>query len=76
MAETGKDFIMRGMGKERGAQNTYRSERGGTVFFGCEHQHRETERRGSEHFDEHALGEIDVRRGNRAGQASDLTDMC
>ena len=45
------------------------------MFFGCEHQHRETERRCNEHFDENALGEIDIRRRDRARQASDLTDM-
>ena len=57
------------------AQNTNRSEWSSNMLFGCEHQHRETKRRGNEHFDEHALCEIDIRRGNRARQASDLTDM-
>ena len=41
------------------------SDRSRQVLFGCEHQHRETERRGNEHFDKHALGEIDIRCGKR-----------
>ena len=49
-----------------GRKNTDWSEWCGKVLFGCKHQHRETERRGNEHFDEHALGEIDIRRRNRA----------
>jgi hypothetical protein len=36
------------------------------VLFGCKHQHRETERSGDEHLDEHALGAIDVRAKHRA----------
>jgi hypothetical protein len=54
-------------------KNTNWSDRSRQVLFGCEHQHRETERRGNEHFDKHALREIDIRCGNRTRRrASDM----